>query len=97
MVKRVDYSDGGGRAILIILTETYSLQCIFLVSVLLFCKFTFLFCFLGDKFALVLQGQLQCFHKLISNDRIWPTEDGFEVIFEKSLFVFEILAFKVRN
>ena len=44
-----------------------------------------------------IKGQLQCFHKLISNDRIWPSEHGFEVIFEKSLFVFEIPAFKVRN
>ena len=41
-----------------------------------------------------LKGQLQRFHKLISNDRIWPSE---QVIFEKSLFVFEISAFKVRN
>ena len=45
----------------------------------------------------VFKGQLQHFHKLISNDRIWPSEHGFEVIFEKSLFVFEISAFKVRN
>ena len=45
----------------------------------------------------ILKGQLQRFHKLISNDRIWPSEHGFEVIFEKSLFVFEISAFKVRN
>ena len=44
-----------------------------------------------------LKGQPQRFHKLISNDRIWPSEHGFEVIFEKSLFVFEISAFKVRN
>ena len=44
-----------------------------------------------------LKGQLQRFHKLISNNRIWPSEHGFEVIFEKSLFVFEISAFKVRN
>ena len=44
-----------------------------------------------------LKGQLQRFHKLISNDRIWPSEYGFEVIFKKSLFVFEISAFKVRN
>ena len=44
-----------------------------------------------------LKGQLQRFHKLISNDRIWPSEHGFEVIFEKSLFVFKISAFKVRN
>ena len=43
------------------------------------------------------KSQLQPFHKLISNDRIWPSEHGFEVIFEKSLFVFEISAFKVRN
>ena len=43
------------------------------------------------------KSQLQCFHKLISNDRIWPSEHGFEVILEKSLFVFEISAFKVRN
>ena len=45
----------------------------------------------------VFKGQLQRFYKLISNDRIWPSEHGFEVIFEKSLFVFEISAFKVRN
>ena len=45
----------------------------------------------------ILKGQLQRFHKLISNDRIWPSEHGFEVIFDKSLFVFEISAFKVRN
>ena len=44
-----------------------------------------------------LKGQLQRFYKLISNDRIWPSEHGFEVIFEKSLFVSEISAFKVRN
>ena len=44
-----------------------------------------------------LKGQLQRFQKLISNDRIWPSEHGFEVIFEKSLFVFKISAFKVRN
>ena len=44
-----------------------------------------------------LKGQLQGFYKLISNDRIWPSEHGFEVIFEKSLFVFEISAFKVRK
>ena len=44
-----------------------------------------------------IKGQLQRFHKLISNDRIWPSEHSFEVIFEKSLFVFEISAFKVRN
>ena len=44
-----------------------------------------------------LKGQLQRFYKLISNNRIWPSEHGFEVIFEKSLFVFEISAFKVRN
>ena len=37
-----------------------------------------------------LKGQLQRFYKLISNDRIWPSEHGFEV-------VFEISAFKVRN
>ena len=48
-------------------------------------------------FKKVLKGQLQRFHKLISNDRIWPSEHGFEVIFEKSLFVFEISAFKVGN
>ena len=54
---------------------------------------------LGPHFLLtnILKGQLQRFHKLISNDRIWPSEDGFEVIFEKSLFVFEISAFKVKN
>ena len=45
----------------------------------------------------IIKGQLQRFHKLISNDRIWSSEHGFEVIFEKSLFVFEISAFKVRN
>ena len=44
-----------------------------------------------------VKGQLQRFPKLISNDRIWPSEQGFEVIFEKSLFVFEISTFKVRN
>ena len=44
-----------------------------------------------------IKGQLQRFHKLISNDRIWPSEHGFEVIFGKSLFVFEISAFKVKN
>ena len=44
-----------------------------------------------------IKGQLQLFHELISNDRIWPSEHGFEVIFAKSLFVFEISAFKVRN
>ena len=37
-----------------------------------------------------LKGQLQRFYKLISNDRVWPSEHGFEVIFEKSLFIFEI-------
>ena len=42
-------------------------------------------------------GQLQRFHKFISNDRIWPSEHGFEVIFEKSLFVFEMSTSKVRN
>ena len=45
----------------------------------------------------IFKGQLQRFYKLISNDRIWPSEHGFEVIFEKSLFVFEISACKVRN
>ena len=45
----------------------------------------------------VVKGELQRFRKLISNDRIWPSEHGFEVIFEKSLFVFEISAFKVRK
>ena len=49
------------------------------------------------NFSKRLKGQLQRFYKLISNDRIWPSEHGFEVIFEKSLFVFEISAFKVRN
>ena len=39
---------------------------------------------------LLIKGQLQRFQKLISNDRIWPSEHGFEVIFEKSVFVFEI-------
>ena len=34
---------------------------------------------------------------MISNDRIWPSKHGFEVIYEKPLFVFEISAFKVRN
>ena len=33
------------------------------------------------------KGQLQRFHKLISNDRIWSSEHGFEVIFE-NLFSF---------
>ena len=46
---------------------------------------------------IAFKGQLKRFHKLISNDRLWPSEHGFEVIFEKSLFVFEISAFKVRN
>ena len=50
-----------------------------------------------STFSSRLKGQLQRFHKLISNDRIWPSEHGFEVIFEKPLFVFEISAFKVRN
>ena len=45
----------------------------------------------------LVKGQLQRLHKLISNDRIWPSEHGFEVIFEKSLFVFKISAFKVTN
>ena len=45
----------------------------------------------------MVKGQLQRFHKLISNDRIWPSEHGFEVIFEKSRFVFQISAFKVTN
>ena len=45
----------------------------------------------------MFKGRLQRFHKLISNDRIWPSEHGFEVIFEKSLSVFGISAFKVRN
>ena len=56
--------------------------------------------FLGkliNYFKLNFKGQLQRFHKLISNNRIWPSEHGFEVIFEKSLFVFEMSAFKVRN
>ena len=48
-------------------------------------------------FPFVVKGQLQRFYKLISNNRIWPSEHGLEVIFEKSLFVFEISAFKVRN
>ena len=52
---------------------------------------------LGSKYFNLLKGQLQRFHKLISNDRIWPSQHGFEVIFEKSLSVFEISAFKVRN
>ena len=46
---------------------------------------------------LMIKDQLQRFYKLISDDRIWPSEHDFEVIFEKSLFVFEISAFKVRN
>ena len=46
---------------------------------------------------MTFEGQLQRFYKLISDDRIWPSEHGFEVIFEKSLFVFEISAFNVRN
>ena len=44
-----------------------------------------------------IKVQLQRFHKLISNDRIWPSEHGFDVIFEKSLSVFKISVFKVRN
>ena len=52
---------------------------------------------LNINFNVGFKGQLQRFHKLISDDRIWPSEHGFEVIFEKSLFVFEISAFKVRN
>ena len=47
--------------------------------------------------AATIKGQLQRFHNLISNDRLWPSEYSFEVIFEKSLFVFEITALKVRN
>ena len=31
-----------------------------------------------------VKGQLQRFHKLISNDRIWHSEHSFEVIFEIS-------------
>ena len=50
-----------------------------------------------SRLKISLKGQLQRFYKLISNDRIWPSEHGFEVIFEKSLFVFEISAFKVKN
>ena len=46
---------------------------------------------------LTIKGQLQRFHKLISNDITWPSEYSFEVIFEKSVFVFEISALKVRN
>ena len=49
------------------------------------------------KSSKIFKGQLQRFHKLISNVRIWPSEHGFEVSFEKSLLVFEISAFKVRN
>ena len=52
---------------------------------------------IGGYISWILKGQLQRFHKLISNDRIWPSEHGFEVIFKKSFFVFEISAFKVRN
>ena len=33
------------------------------------------------KICLLFEGQLQRFHKLISNDRIWPSEHSFEVIF----------------
>ena len=44
-----------------------------------------------------LKGQLQRFDKLISIDRIWPSKNHFEVIFEKFLLLFEISAFKVRN
>ena len=54
-------------------------------------------CAFTDSQTAFLKGQLQRFYKLISNDRILPSEHGFEVIFEKSLFVFEISAFKVRN
>ena len=39
-----------------------------------------------DMFVIV-KGQLQRFHKLISNDRIWPSEHGFKAIFE-NLFSF---------
>ena len=53
--------------------------------------------FVRNFFSQVFKGQLQRFHKLISNDRIWPSEHGFKVIYEKPLFVFEISAFKVRN
>ena len=38
----------------------------------------------------LLKGQLQRCHKLISNDRMWPSEHGFEVIFEKSLRFWDI-------
>ena len=44
-----------------------------------------------------IKGQQQRFDKLISNNSSWPSEHGFEFSFEKSLFVFEISAFKVRN
>ena len=50
-----------------------------------------------DTVSEFLKCQLQCFHKLISNDRIWPSEYSFKVIIEKFLFVFEISAFKLRN
>ena len=51
----------------------------------------------NSMYRIFFKGQLQRFHKLISDDRIWPSEHGFEVIYEKSLFVFEISVFKVRN
>ena len=44
-----------------------------------------------------VKGQLERFHKLISNDRSWPSEHGFEVIFEKSLFVFEIIGLQSQE
>ena len=55
------------------------------------------FCSLSTLILHSIKGQLQRLHKLISNDGIWSSEHSFEVIFEKSLFVFEISAFKVRN
>ena len=57
----------------------------------------FLYSYENEFLDKLIKGQLQRFHKLISNDRIWPSEHGFEVMFEKSLFVFEISASKVRN
>ena len=38
-----------------------------------------------QRFPISLKGKLQRCHNLISNDRIWPSEYSFKVIFEKSL------------
>ena len=69
--------------------------------IILFCYFrTFLVAnkyFNGYLLKIIIKGHLQRFHKLIPYDRIWPSEHGFEVIFEKSLFVFEISGFTVRK